>query len=310
MTPFNTLRAGDLVGIVAPAGPALPERLPLVEALFARHGLRVRMYPSCHMTRGTDEAHGYLAGPDAQRLADLHAAFADDEVAAVVCLRGGYGAMRLLANVDVELIRRKPKLLVGYSDITALHALLHNAGVPSLHAPMPASDLVHAGHEADAEALFTLLREGMPAGLVMHAGAATALRRAGVCEGPLVGGNLSLVGALSGTPWAVQAQGAILFLEDINEEPYRVDRLLCQLRLTGVLAAASGFLLGSFTEGAAPDGVLTEYLHPLGKPVLDAWPAGHGTPNRGLPIGVRARLDATAGTVILLESLMQAPRLA
>jgi muramoyltetrapeptide carboxypeptidase len=299
VSPFKALRAGDLVAIVAPAGPALPERLPRVEALFAQHGLRTRLYPGCY------QSQGYLAGPDAQRLADLHAAFADDEVAAVVCLRGGYGSMRLLANVDVELIRRKPKLLVGYSDITALHALLHGAGVPSLHAPMPASDLVHEGHEEDAQAFFALLLHGMPAGHVMHAGAATALRREGVCEGPIVGGNLSLVGALCGTPFAVRAQGAILFLEDINEDTYRVDRLLCQLKLAGVLDAASGFLIGSFTEGGKPDGVLAQYLHPLRKPVLDAWPAGHGTPNRALPIGVKVRLDAAAGTVTLLEGLMQ-----
>ncbi len=294
---FRALNEGDLVGIIAPAGPAQPEQLPRVAPLFARHGLRVRLYPGCHQVKG------YLAGPDAQRLADLHAAFADDEVRAIMCLRGGYGAMRLLDGIDLALIQRHPKLLVGYSDITALHAFLHRAGVPSLHAPMATSDLVHAGHEADAEALFALLRGGLAAGTVMHAGTATPLRRHGTAVGPIVGGNLSLVAALCGTPWAVMAQGAILFLEDINEEPYRVDRLMCQLRLAGVLDAASAFLIGSFTEEASPHDILAEILHPLNKPVLDAWPAGHGRPNRALPMGVTVRLDAETGSVALLQGL-------
>jgi muramoyltetrapeptide carboxypeptidase len=296
---FRALQPGSLVGIIAPAGPATPEHLLQVPPLFARQALRVRLYPGCH------HHEGYLAGPDAQRLADLHAAFDDDEVQAIVCLRGGYGSMRLLDGVDVGLIQRKPKLLVGYSDITALHALLHEAGVPSLHAPMPASDLVRAGHEDDAQAFFALLKGGLVAGTVMQAGEGSTLRRAGVADGALVGGNLSLVAALCGTPWAVKAQGAVLFLEDVNEEPYRVDRLMCQLRLAGVLDAASGFLIGSFTEEASPHSVLAEYLHRLNKPVLDGWPAGHGTPNRALPIGVRVRLDAGAGTLMVMDDLLR-----
>ena len=298
--PFKALRRGDLVGIIAPAGPAEPQHLALVEPLFARHGLRTRLYPGCH------HVGGYLAGCDAQRLADLHAAFADDEVQTIVCLRGGYGCMRLLDRIDIGLIQRCPKLLVGYSDITALHELLQRAGVPSLHAPMPASDLVRDGHEDDAEAFFALLFGGLAQGAVMHAGAATDLRRGGVAEGPLVGGNLSLVAALCGTPWAFDGKGAVLFLEDVNEEPYKVDRLLCQLRLAGVLDAASAFVIGSFTEEASPQAVLGEYLHPLNKPVLDAWPAGHGTPNRALPVGLRVRLDAARATLELLEGLLVA----
>jgi muramoyltetrapeptide carboxypeptidase len=119
-----------------------------------------------------------------------------------------------------------------------------------------------------------------------------SLCRPGVAEGPLIGGNLSLVAALLGTPWAWDARGAILFLEDVNEEPYRVDRLLTQLRLAGVLDAAAGFVLGSFTEEASPMGLLQEMLGGLGKPVLAGWPSGHGTPNRPLPMGLRVRLDA------------------
>lgn len=297
---FPTLRDGDLVGIVAPAGPSDAERVALVEPLLARYRLRTRLYPTCH------RREGFLAGTDEERLADLHAAWADPEVRLVWCLRGGYGSGRLLDRLDAGLARRHPKMLVGYSDITALHAWLAHAGQPSLHAPMPGSDLVREGRDADAEAVFAVLRDGLMAGHTWQPGrATTGLHRDGIAEGPLIGGNLSLVASLIGTPWAWAAQGAVLFLEDINEEPYRVDRYLLQLRLAGVLDAVAGFLIGSFSEQASPDDVLAHYLLPTGKPVLAGWPTGHGTPNRPLPMGVRVRLDAGAGSLTLLEDLIR-----
>lgn len=302
MHPLRTLQPGDLLAVIAPAGPVAPSQLAGLEPLYTRHGLRLRLYPGCHA------GGGYLAGPDALRLADLHAALDDDGVAALHCLRGGYGAMRLLDGVDAERVRRQRKLLIGYSDITALHALWAREGVPSLHAPMPASDLVKPGRGTDEAALFALLREGLAAGArLAPALEPGALRVAGVAEGPLVGGNLSLVAALLGTGFAWQAEGAILFLEDIHEELYRVDRLLTQLRLAGVLQAAAGFVLGSFTEEASPAALLRETLLPLGKPVLGGWPAGHGTPNLPLPLGVRVRLSVPAaggGSMRLLEPFM------
>ena len=299
---FATLAPDALIGVIAPAGPVPAQLLPAVQALYAQWGYRVRLFPGCHADIG------YLAGPDALRLADLHAALVDDEVAALHCLRGGYGAMRLLDGIDGELLRRHPKLLIGYSDITALHALWARHGLPSLHAPMPASDLVKPGREADAAALLHVLRHGLRASDVRApALPADALRVGGQAEGPLIGGNLSLVAALLGTPWAWNARGAILFLEDINEESYRVDRLLTQLRLAGVLDAAAGFVLGSFTEEASPMHLLRDMLVPLAKPLLAGWPSGHGTPNRPLPLGLRVRLDATAGRMTLLQDLMRPP---
>ena len=298
---LRVLQAGDLIGVIAPAGPAQPDQLAAVEALYARQGHRVRLYPGCR------EIAGYLAGSDAQRLADLHAAISDDEVAAIHCLRGGYGAMRLLDAIDTALLRRKPKLLIGYSDITALHALWCRFGLPALHAPMPASDLIKPGREVDEVALFALLREGLHAGDVLAPALEPGtLRVAGTAEGTLIGGNLSLVAALLGTGFEWQAEGAILFLEDIHEELYRVDRLLTQLRLAGVLDAVRGIVLGSFTEATSPQALLQQMLGGLGKPVLGGWPSGHGTPNRPLPLGVRVRLDAGAGQLRLLEDFLQA----
>jgi muramoyltetrapeptide carboxypeptidase len=306
---LRVLRPGDVVGVVAPAGPVAAEQVALVPALYAQHGLRARVFPACH------QQTGYLAGPDAMRLADMHAALRDDEVVALHCLRGGYGAMRLLDGIDEQLVRHQRKLLIGYSDITALHALWARAGLPSLHAPMPASDLIKPGRQADEAALFELLQCGWRAGDVIAPALqpdanSAGLHVPGVAQGVLIGGNLSLVAALLGTRWAWDVtgagQGAILFLEDVSEELYRVDRLLTQLRLSGVLHAVRGFVIGSFTEAESPMPLLKQMLLPLNKPLLAGWPTGHGTPNLPLPMGVRVRLDATAGTLTMQQDFLHA----
>jgi muramoyltetrapeptide carboxypeptidase len=299
---WRRLREGDCVGVVAPAGPASPEAVATVEPLFARFGLRARLYPSCHSRH---PRHEFLAGDDALRIADLQAAFAEPAVQAVCCLRGGHGSLRLLDRIDATSMRANAhKPFVGYSDITALHALRAREGLPGLHAPMPASDLRHEQAADDAQALFEWLTRPAPRGTVLApALLQPAWRVPGRARGRLVGGNLSLVAALLGTRWAWPVEGAILFLEDVCEAPYRVDRLLTQLRLAGVLDAASGFVLGSFTEGEDPTAVLHEHLAGLGKPLIAGWPAGHGRPNRPLPLGLRVALDAAAGTLTLEEDL-------
>lgn len=300
-TPYRRLERGDLVGVIAPAGPSAPERVALVAPLLQRFGLRTRLYPSCHARH---PQYDFLAGNDATRLADLHAAFADADVAAVFALRGGWGSARLLDRIDTALLRANPKPLIGFSDITALHALLAREGLVGLHAPMPGSNLVLAGNEDDAQALFDLLMQPLPAGhRFAPTLAADAWRVPGQASGTLVGGNLSLVAALLGTPWAWPIEGTILFLEDVSEALYRLDRLLTQLRLAGVLAGARGFLLGSFSEDADPTAVLREHLAGLGKPLLSGWPAGHTRPNRALPLGAQVTLDAAAGTLTLDEDV-------
>ena len=298
---YPALPAGSLIGVIAPAGPADAERLAGLTVLYERYGYRCRVYPGCM------QRTGYLAGDDRTRLADLHAALADDDVAAIHALRGGYGCMRLLDGIDSGLLQRKPKLLIGYSDLTALHALWARAGLPSLHAPMPVSDMLLSGREEDTDALFALLHAGLQARDVLAPTLLTTeLHVPGHAEGHLIGGNLSLVAALLGTPWAWQAQGAILFLEAINEDLYRVDRLLTQLRLAGVLHAVAGFVLGSFTEATAPTELLRNMLVGLNKPLLAGWPSGHGTPNRPLPMNVRVALDSSACTLTVRSTLLHA----
>jgi len=292
------LKPGATLAVIAPAGPPKPDQLEQVPALLAAHGFVAKVFPSCAGPAQFD----YLAASDAQRLADLHAAFADPEVDAVLCLRGGYGCGRLLAGIDTALLRANPKLLIGYSDITALHGLLDTLGLPGLHAPMPTSDLLHPEAGPDAERLFGLLRTGLRPGdeiaappLNLH-----PLSRGDAAEGRLIGGNLAVFASLIGTRWLPDARGAILFLEDISEEPYRVDRMLGQLRHAGVLDAAAGFLIGSFSDAAAPDDQLVDYLGNLGKPILAGWPSGHCRPNVPLPMGLRVRMDVAARRVTVL----------
>ena len=290
------LKPGATLGLIAPAGPPKPGQAEQVPALLQAHGFKARMFPGCF-----GPAHlGYLAAGDDQRLADLHAAFADPEVDAVLSLRGGYGCARLLGRIDTDLIRAHPKLLIGYSDLTSLHGLLDTLGLPSLHAPMPTSDLLHADAGPDAAALFELLKRGtQPGDVIAPAFDAHPLNRGDGAEGRLLGGNLSVFVTLLGTPWMPRTEGSILFLEEIGEEPYRVDRMLTQLRNAGVLDAAAGFLLGSFSDADSPDAQLAEALSDLGKPILAGWPSGHCRPNVPLPLGLRVRMDVAGRRLTL-----------
>jgi muramoyltetrapeptide carboxypeptidase len=291
------LRPGDTVAVIAPAGPCHDAaRLALIEPLFARHGLHAYLYPSC---TARHIHHDYLSGSDDERLADVHTALADDNIKALFALRGGYGCARIVDRIDVALLRTHRKPIIGYSDLTTLHALCTREGLPSFHAPMPASDWLQDGAEADTTALFEMLMQPLPAGAVLSpALAANTWHVPGNTTGHLVGGNLAIVASLIGTPYAVPVHNNILFLEDVSEPPYRVDRLLTQLRLAGVLDAAVGFVLGSFTvDDGDATAVVQEQLGRLNKPLITGWPAGHGQPNRVLPLGVPVTLDAAAGAV-------------
>ncbi|MCO5975326.1 S66 peptidase family protein [Ideonella oryzae] len=292
------LPSGACLGLVAPAGPTPGELLAPVQALLHAQGWQVRVYPGCHGPAHLD----HLAADDGQRLADLHAAWADPTVHAVLALRGGYGCDRLLDRIDPALMRAHAKPLIGYSDLTALHLLRDRWGLPGLHAPMPGSDGLKAPE--DWARLSEALRQGWHAGdLLVPSVAPHPLNRPGVARGRLIGGNLTVLTSLVGTPFAARTEGAILFLEDVGEPPYRIDRLLAQLRLSGALQGVAGFLLGGFTEADNADAVLADYLHPLGRPVLAGWPAGHTVPNHALPLGVPVEMDVAAGTLRLLDPL-------
>ncbi len=290
------LFAGATVGVIAPAGPPKPGRLARVAPTLAAQGWDCKIYPGCYGPPVLE----HLAASDEQRLADLHAAFADPEVDAVLALRGGYGCIRLLDRVDTALLRASPKLLIGYSDLTALHAVLDQHGIPSLHAPMPASDWFIDGGGPDADALFDRLRSGYASGDEIGCAAPHALSQGGVATGRLIGGNLAVFTSLLGTRFMPDCHGALLFIEDVSEDAYRVDRMLAQLRLAGVLDSIAGLVLGNFTEADSPDAVLADYLSGFNKPVLSGWPSGHGQPNRPLPLGLHVRMDVPARRLELL----------
>lgn len=253
---------------------------------------------------------GFLAGSDEQRTADLNRALRDPAVDAVWCLRGGYGTMRLLDRIDWDVWAEREIPLIGFSDNTALHLALRRRSIVSLHGP-------HAGAAElppfAERCLHELLTSTAPVGtLPFPAGVRDGVRtiRPGVAEGRLVGGNLALLAATVGTPFAVRAEGAILFLEEIGEAPYRIDRMLTQLRLAGVFASVAGVAVGAFSACAGPEGadtaeVIAERCSSLGVPVVAGLPFGHVAESWTLPLGVAARLDAAAGTLALLEPALR-----
>jgi muramoyltetrapeptide carboxypeptidase len=308
----RALRRGDAVRIVAPSSPAPEDRKAFLRGIGVLEEMGLRPVWSERIF----DRRGYLAGPDEDRAAELAAAFTDPETAGVICVRGGDGAPRLLDRLDYEVVRANPKPFVGYSDVTALHgAFAARCGLVTLHGPMPASDLQRRNlppltRSEFERALFSVEPLGR---LPVPEDRPLRVLSPGVAEGPLVGGNLSLVTALIGTPFAFDLRGAILFLEDIMEAPHRIDRMLAMLRLSGGLSACAGILLGDFLKAEPADGhpernltveqVLEDYLAGRDIPVLSGFPAGHGELTLSLPLGVRARLVADPDGASGLELL-------
>ncbi|NQD55689.1 LD-carboxypeptidase [Pseudomonas sp. CM25] len=290
--------------VIAPAGPA---RLDTQKAgeWFADRGYRCRIYP------GASQAQGYLAGSDQQRLQDLHDAFADPAIDAILCMRGGYGSMRLLDKIDYELIRRHPKPLIGYSDITALQmAIYRRTGLVSFHGGMLNADLLGGKLQPTEASLLAQLGGHLRAGdQVVHPPAfPLSSVLPGAASGPLLGGNLSMLGATMGTVAELDTQGCILFIEDVNEPLYRVDRLLTQMRLAGKLDGLRGVLVGDFAgiTTAALTPLLEDTFGTLGVPVLAGWRSGHCDPNVCLPMGARVRLDSGQQSLVLEQDLFRA----
>ncbi|MGI9862092.1 LD-carboxypeptidase [Moorella naiadis] len=294
------LPKGATVGIVAPASP-LPDQEYLERGLafWRRRGYRVRL--GSHINAAT----GYLAAGDDQRLADLHRMFCDPEVQAVVCLRGGYGSLRLLADLDYELIAAHPKILVGYSDITALHlAINKKTGLVTFHGPMIYPELgSQSPSPYTVKSLFCTLEATVPPDPISPASnlPPAVTINPGRAQGIVIGGNLSLVVATLGTPSEIDTRGKILFLEEVNEAPYRLDRMLTQLHLAGKLAEAAGIVFG-FAGEATALGVITARLQLTGRPCFYGLPAGHINPQVTLPLGIHAWLDAEACTLTYLEA--------
>ncbi|EQB03597.1 peptidase U61 LD-carboxypeptidase A [Sphingobium baderi LL03] len=305
------LRPGDTVGLIEPAGFTDDAfDLDLVNDTIAAMGLTPK--PARHLV----ERHGYLAGRDADRAADVNAMYADPDVRAVFAVRGGWGCARILPFLDFRAIRAHPKLLIGFSDITALHlAFAAQAGFTTIHGPNASASWPAFSWDAFRAIAFdgatpTLVNPvGKEDRLVQRIGRIRTFRH-GKASGRLLGGNLTVLAALMGTPWLPDFTGAILFIEDTNEAPYRIDRMLTQLALGGVLGKLAGLVFGQCT-GCTADGpsyggftlseVLQQHLEPLGIPAFQGAQFGHVASQFSLPVGVRAEIDAEAGTIRLLE---------
>lgn len=306
------LGPGDVIGVVSPSSPSSRDSdFERFRRWADEHGFGLKFFP--HAKDRTT----YLAGSDEDRAADLTAAFADPEVDAVLTMRGGYGAWRMVPYVDYDVVRENPKFFSGYSDTTALHlAINQRADLVTFYGPA-ASSLIGRSVSGYTERHFLrALTEPEPLGPVEpnpDDPFSWAVRE-GVAEGPLQGGCLSLLVQSLGTPWEVDWDGCIVFMEDVNEQPYRLDGYLTQLKLAGKFDKVAGVVVGEMVNcGPAPykpsypygtfsdEEVFRQHLEPLGVPVMAGLPCGHGRHLATLPLGVGARLDANDLTLEILE---------
>lgn len=307
----QALKPGDTIAIVAPAGPVDVEKLKVYVTQLEQAGYRVQM------SETIGRKSTYLAGTDDERVNELNQAIRDSQVRAIFPARGGYGLTRILDKIDYEALAKDPKVIIGYSDLTALHlAVARHVGLVTFHSPMPMSDLWkgRAPEVSYAGDLFlrTLEQSRYSSGTVGYEIPYPANHRPealakGKATGRLLGGNLTLITATLGTEYAIQPQGIVLFLEDIEEAPYRVDRMLSQLRLCGVLEQVSGVVLGDFTykngsEKKQMEAVFRDYFDGAKYPVIWNFPVGHIAENATLPQGVLVELDADTLSLRLLEN--------
>jgi muramoyltetrapeptide carboxypeptidase len=286
---------GDVVRVIAPAGPFEPAALDRgLAVLRDRLGLQPRLRAD------VAARDGYLAGSDGRRADEWKEAVADVQAKAIFCARGGYGSMRILPAIDPRPLLERPKLFVGFSDVTALHAALNRAGLATVHGPvvtqlgrLPEEPLAHLRALLFAEAPRPD-RDGEPAPGAGIAGTETL--RPGRASGPLLGGTLTILAHLAGTPYLPALDGAVLFLEDVGEKPYRLDRYLTQLRLAGALERLAGVAVGQLS--GCDDGdqrgldVVRDAVRDLGVPAIAGLPAGHEDRNFALPLGTRVTLVA------------------
>jgi muramoyltetrapeptide carboxypeptidase len=310
----KALRRGDTISVVVPAGPVDRERMDRALERLGRRGFRTKTYGDIYRSRG------YLAGDDATRGAELTAAFDDPDTTAVWCARGGYGVTRLLDRIDFDLIRRRPKVFIGFSDITALHIAIHQrTDLVTFHGPNLQDGFGAKGEmpAANEAALWRAVLANEQSNVAEgHAFDFTGLDnvslrqiRGGASRGRLIGGNLSVLAGQMGTPFEIDTAGRILFLEDVGERLYRIDRYFWQLWLAGKLQAAAGVLLGSFSyrgdessdSEEAVTALLEDYFGRLDVPVLAGFPAGHAEHNITLPVGALIEIDADKKHVRVCE---------
>ncbi len=310
------LKAGDTVGLVAPANATFNSvELDIAKESLEALGLKVRVGE--HLR----DRHGYLAGRDRDRAADINAFFKDRSVAAVLTIRGGWGSARLLPYLDYDMIRRNPKVVVGYSDVTALLTALHARGnLVTFHGPNGMGRWDAYSLEYFKRVLFdgeAVTFVNAPRTTDNNVLTPTQNRihtiTPGTARGRLLGGNLSVLAGIAGSPYLPDWNGAILFLEDVGEEIYRMDRMLTTLKLAGILDKVRGFVFGTCSECGPGGGfgaltfeeLWADHIAPLRIPAWSGAMIGHGMPQWTVPVGATVEIDATAGSIRMMEPVVR-----
>jgi muramoyltetrapeptide carboxypeptidase len=298
---FKKIDDGCTIGIVSPAYIPNEERL-----ISGVKYLQNRTY-NIRTGENIDKEYGYFAGTEAQRLDDLHDMYADPDVRMIICTRGGWGSLRMIDRIGYHLIAENPKPLVGYSDITTLQmAIYRMTGVPSFSGPMVGVEFGKGIHRFTEEHFWgQVLNKKLE--YVFNWGKTKAVElRPGRTDGILLGGCLSLVCGLIGTPYCPDFTDSILFIEDVGEKPYKIDRYLAQLRQAGVFNQIRGLIIGDFLDCEADEGetsftvdeIVQEYFSNVKFPVVTGFPYGHGEIKFSLPIGLHAKIDTRKETII------------
>lgn len=308
----KTIKKGDTIGIISPSA-ATADRMEFTYAKEAMEALGFEV----KLGENLKNRFGHLAGTDQERANDLNQMFADPEVKAVICIRGGSGAARILPLIDYEAIKSNPKPLLGYSDITALHCAIYSqTGLITFHGQNGTGSWNSFNVKQFEKVFFekemvTFQNELAKGDDLVSKGNRIQTLKGGIVEGPILGGNLTVLSALSGTPYYPDFKDSILFIEDIGEDPYRIDRMMSTLQLNGTLAQIKGFIFGQ-CSGCTPGGgygsftvdqIMDHYILPLGIPAYTGAMIGHIPKQFIIPVGAKVRMDAEKGTFKILEQV-------
>ncbi|WP_139905912.1 S66 peptidase family protein [Clostridium thermarum] len=303
----NKLKYGDTIGVIAPASPE--DRSVIEEKLTVLKELGFKIKAGKHLY----DHKGFLAGDDIHRAEDLMSLFYASDIKMVLCFRGGYGTMRLLPHLDLDVIKSNPKIFMGFSDITVLLNIFYQKlGLITFHGPMVNSDLKDS---TTLNSMLTTLMEGdRPYNIYNPPDTPlNYINFKDSVEGRIVGGNLALICSTLGTKYEINTDNKILFLEDVDEPPYKVDRMLTQLILSGKLHRCKAILLGQFTDCTLPhyersltlEEVIKDRIYNLGVPTCSNFMSGHGSPKLTLPIGAKVALDPNSNGIRVLEKVVK-----
>ena len=304
----RTLKKGDTIGIIAPASPpSSPEKITKGAEYLEQLGYRVKL------GKNVEKVYGYLAGTDQERADDVNEMFADKNVKAIIAVRGGYGTPRILPLINYSLVKKNPKILIGYSDLTALQlAIFKKTGLVTFSGPMSGVEMFKGIDPFTEEHFWACITSTKKIGSVKNPpGKKIQTIVEGKASGILLGGNLSLIISLAGSKYLPSFKKSLLFIEEIEEECYRFDRMMNQLRITNILDDTNGIIMCELTDVKASDTtkpflsaeqVMNDYLLQLKKPVVSGLAYGHVSQKLTIPIGIRATLDTAKNSLVFMES--------